>query len=88
MYTGQYPVLFSSWNRLDSSNRARKMVGYNYGKVPFHKENFDVPASVTNLTVKMSIESLDVEGEYTCVFNTEEDETKDTMFLSVIGEYE
>ncbi|XP_065137580.1 uncharacterized protein [Paramisgurnus dabryanus] len=84
MYTGQYTVMFSSWNRLDSSNHARKMAGY-IGNNALNKENFGVPASITNLTVKMSIESLDVEGEYTCVFNSAEDETKDTMFLSVIA---
>lgn len=86
MYTGQSKISFSSWNRLDSSNRARKMAGYKYGNVPFSKENFGIPESVTNLTVKMSITGFEVEGEYTCVFNSDDDETKETMFLSVIGE--
>lgn len=88
MYTGQSKISFSSWNRLDSSNRARKMAGYKYGNIPLNKENFGIPASPTNLTVKISITGLKVEGEYTCVFNSDEDETKGTMFLSVIGEYQ
>lgn len=88
MYTGQSKILFSSWNRLDSSNRVKKRAGYHYGNTPFSKENFGLPASITNLTVKMSITGLEVEGEYTCVFNSDEDETKGTMFLSVIGEYQ
>ncbi|XP_056613411.1 uncharacterized protein si:ch211-149e23.4 [Triplophysa dalaica] len=85
MYTGQSKILFSSWNRLDSSNRARKMAGYKFGNHPLNKENFGIPASPTNLTVKISITGLKVEGEYTCVFNSDEDETKGTMFLSVIA---
>ncbi|XP_051966227.1 uncharacterized protein LOC127631877 [Xyrauchen texanus] len=85
LYTGQSEILLSSWNRLDSSNFAKKMAGYKFNKISFKRENFDVPASVTNLTVKMNVTSLDVEGEYTCVFNSDEDETKDNMFLKVIA---
>ncbi|KAA0701835.1 hypothetical protein E1301_Tti017675 [Triplophysa tibetana] len=85
MYTGQSKITSSSWNRLDSSNRAKKMAGYNHANVPLNKENFGIPASLTNLTVKVNVTSFKVEGEYTCVFNSDEDETKGTMFLSVIA---
>ncbi|XP_051719123.1 uncharacterized protein si:ch211-149e23.4 isoform X2 [Ctenopharyngodon idella] len=60
------------------------MAGYNQ-LTPFKRENFDIPASPKNLTVKLNVTSLDLEGEYTCVINTVEDELKDTMFLRVIA---
>ncbi|KAK9961891.1 hypothetical protein ABG768_007289 [Culter alburnus] len=84
LYTGQMDILFSSWNRLDSSKRSKKMAGYIH-LTPFNRENFDIPASPKNLTVKLNVTSLDLEGEYTCVINTVEDEVKDTMFLRVIA---
>nr|XP_021328584.1 uncharacterized protein si:ch211-149e23.4 [Danio rerio] len=84
LYTGQSQILFSSWNRLDSTMKAKKMAGYNYMK-GFKRENFDIPTSATNLTVRIDVASLDQEGEYTCVFNSEEDETKGAMTLSVIA---
>ncbi|XP_077065001.1 uncharacterized protein LOC143716366 isoform X1 [Siphateles boraxobius] len=85
LYTGQSKILYSSWNRLDSSKRSKKMVGYHQNKKPFNRENFDIPASLTNLTVKINVTSLDLEGEYACIFNSDEDEIKDTMFFSVIA---
>ncbi|XP_051534616.1 uncharacterized protein LOC127429544 [Myxocyprinus asiaticus] len=85
LYTGQSKILLSSWNRLDSSKSAKKMAGYKFNNISFKRENFDFPASVTNLTVKVNVTSLDVEGEYTCVFNSDEDETKDNMLLKVIA---
>ncbi len=87
LYTGQSSIFFSSWNRIDSTNKAKKMASYKSSGNSFKRENFGNPASITNLTVKVNVTSFDQEGEYTCVFNSDEDETKDTMFLSVIGEY-
>lgn len=88
LYTGQSNILYSSWNRLDSSKKSKKMAGYHQNNKPFNRENFDIPALLTNLTVKISVTSLDLEGEYACIFNSDEDEIKDTMFFRVIGEYE
>ncbi|XP_016124013.1 uncharacterized protein [Sinocyclocheilus grahami] len=85
LYIGQSSILFSSWNRIDSSNKAKKMAGYKSSAKSFARENFDIPASITNLTVKVNVTSFDQEGEYTCVFDSDEDETKETMFLSVIA---
>ncbi|XP_016423829.1 uncharacterized protein LOC107752385 isoform X2 [Sinocyclocheilus rhinocerous] len=85
LYTGQSNILYSSWNRFDSTKKAKKMAGYKSSASFFNRENFDIPASITNLTVKINVTSFDQEGEYTCVFDSEEDETKDTMFLSVIA---
>lgn len=87
LYTGQSDIIYSSWNRLDSSKKSKKMAGYYGPNKPFKRENFDMPAFLTNLTVKVNVTSLDLEGEYACTFGSEEDETKDTMFFRVIGEY-
>ncbi|XP_018939679.2 uncharacterized protein LOC109067131 isoform X2 [Cyprinus carpio] len=85
LYTGQSNILYSSWNRFDSTKKAKKMAGYKSSTIFFNRENFNIPASITNLTVKMNVTSFDQEGEYTCGFDSEEDETKDSMFLSVIA---
>ncbi|TRY89423.1 hypothetical protein DNTS_010825 [Danionella cerebrum] len=85
LYTGESTIQFSSWNRLDSAMKAKKMAGYSYINGFFKKDHFDMPSSVTNLTVRVNVTSLDLEGEYMCVFNSEEDETKGQTFLSVIA---
>ncbi|KAI2656205.1 Immunoglobulin superfamily member 10 [Labeo rohita] len=85
LYTGQSEISFSSWNRFDSTKKAKKMAGYKAGGNSFKRENFDVPASSTNLTVKVNVTSFDQEGEYTCVFDSDEHEIKDTVFLSVVA---
>ncbi|KAB5550162.1 hypothetical protein PHYPO_G00050650 [Pangasianodon hypophthalmus] len=84
LYSGKHNISDSSWKRLDSGNRAKMMAGHKNGKT-FAKDNFSTPASHTNLTVKVSINSLEVEGQYACVFSTEEEEIMDSLFLSVIA---
>ncbi|KAG1951364.1 poliovirus receptor [Pimephales promelas] len=84
LYTGQSKIAYSFWNRLDSSKRSRKLAGYSQNK-SFNREPFGIPAFPTNLTVKINVTSLDQEGEYACVFNSDEDEIKDTMFFRVIA---
>lgn len=71
---------------MGSGNRAKMMAGYKNGR-PFVKDNFCTPASLTNLTVKVSINSLEVEGQYACVFSTDEEEIMDSLLLNVIGKY-
>ncbi|XP_043115284.1 uncharacterized protein si:ch211-149e23.4 isoform X3 [Puntigrus tetrazona] len=86
LYTGQSSITISSWNRIDSTNKAKKMAGYAFGGKPYKRDkNFDIPTSVSNLTVKLNVTSFDQEGEYTCVFDSDDYETKDTLFLSVIA---
>ncbi|XP_060799702.1 uncharacterized protein si:ch211-149e23.4 isoform X2 [Neoarius graeffei] len=85
LYSGKHHISDSSWKRLDSGNRAKMMAGYKNGK-PFAKDNFSIPASHTNLTVKVSINSLEIEGQYICVFSTDEEEMMYNLFLSVIAQ--
>ncbi|KAF5893033.1 poliovirus receptor-like, partial [Clarias magur] len=85
LYSGIHNISFSSWSRLSSETRLWAMAGYKNGK-PFTKDNFFIPASHTNLTVKVNINSLEVEGNYACVFRTEDDEEfRDKLLLKVIA---
>ncbi|XP_036414897.1 uncharacterized protein si:ch211-149e23.4 [Colossoma macropomum] len=85
LYKGPNNITYSSWNRLESSTNEKKMAGYRHGGKPFRKDSFSTPASITNLTVKVAIDSLDMEGRYTCAFSSDEEEIKETMFLTVIA---
>ncbi|TSZ12225.1 Dynein heavy chain domain-containing protein 1 [Bagarius yarrelli] len=84
LYSGTHKITDSSWKRLDSRNRAKVMAGYRSGK-PFAKDSFSTPESTTNLTVKVRLNSLELEGNYTCVFSSDEDEIMDRMFLRIIA---
>lgn len=84
LYAGQNNISQSFWKRSTSSS---KMAGYRFGCIPFYKDNFYAPASCTNLTVKVSIGSLDMEGTYMCVFDWPDAETAASLTLNVIGEY-
>ncbi|XP_072547022.1 uncharacterized protein [Salminus brasiliensis] len=87
IYTGKGMIFFASWNRVNSTSKSIKMAGYNSfsPNKTFSKESFSTPASGTNLTVKVGIVRLDMEGQYTCGFNTDEDEVKESLFLTVIA---
>ncbi|KAF7699823.1 uncharacterized protein si:ch211-149e23.4 [Silurus meridionalis] len=85
LYTGKLNVSHSFWKRRDSTGqRAKLLAGYKNGK-PFAKDNFSTPASITNLTVKMDINSLEAAGVYTCLFSIDDDEIMETVILSVIA---
>ncbi|XP_066518552.1 uncharacterized protein si:ch211-149e23.4 [Hoplias malabaricus] len=85
-YTGKHEILASSWNRLNFRQLEKKIAGYKFGGAPFtYKESFSIPMSLTNLTVKVSIDSLDMEGQYTCGFTSDEEEMKYKFLLSVIA---
>ncbi|KAL6470882.1 hypothetical protein MHYP_G00195320 [Metynnis hypsauchen] len=84
LYKGPNGITYSSWNRLVTTSE-KKMAGYRYHGMPFNKDSFSTPASITNLTVKVGIDSLDMEGLYTCSFSSDEEEIKEAMFLTVIA---
>ncbi|KAF4085872.1 hypothetical protein AMELA_G00099870 [Ameiurus melas] len=88
LYSGKHNISNSYWKRQErqeSGTRVKTMAGYRNGK-PFAKDNFCNPASNTNLTVKVSINSLAVEGTYICTFETDEyEESLGSLKLSVIA---
>ncbi|KAK1786014.1 hypothetical protein P4O66_017557 [Electrophorus voltai] len=85
-YTGKDEIEYSSWNRMDSSKSSTRMAGFKYGRISFSKESFSSPASITNLTVKVHLDSLDMEGHYACVFSSDDWEWKESLFLTVLAQ--
>ncbi|XP_018520897.1 uncharacterized protein si:ch211-149e23.4 [Lates calcarifer] len=47
---------------------------------------FSEPDSLTNLSVKMNVSSVDVEGEYICQFESAEEEFFESVFVTVVAE--
>ncbi|XP_076832979.1 uncharacterized protein LOC143477964 isoform X2 [Brachyhypopomus gauderio] len=86
LYTGKHNITVSSWNRMDSLRSSTKMAGFRYDGSPLQKGSFSIPASITNLTVKVSVDSLDLEGEYMCIFSSDDFDRKESLFLTVIAQ--
>lgn len=87
-YSGTQDITDSSWKHLDVRKlRAKMVAGFKSGKPFTRKDSFSTPASQTNLTVKVNLNSLELEGEYSCVFSSNEDEILDTLSLKILGMY-
>ncbi|KAL7848561.1 hypothetical protein SRHO_G00201840 [Serrasalmus rhombeus] len=84
LYKGPNDIIYSSWKRPETTSE-KKIAGYKHDGNPFNKDGFSTPASKTNLTVKVGINSLDMEGCYMCSFGSDEEEIKETTFLTVIA---
>ncbi|XP_062409018.1 uncharacterized protein si:ch211-149e23.4 isoform X2 [Sardina pilchardus] len=80
LYTGNESLLNSFWKRLGGS---KKLAGYN-GVRSMNREGFSAPASASNLTVKLHVDSLNAEGVYTCEFSTYEDQLESHVSLTVL----
>ncbi|KAG9264872.1 hypothetical protein AMEX_G21209 [Astyanax mexicanus] len=83
LYTGNETVMFSTWNRVNSETNSVMMSGFKYANKAFSKESFSIPESQTNLTVKVGITSVTMEGRYDCAFTLEENIIKESLFLTV-----
>lgn len=84
-YLGESDIKNAQWkHQLKSKVKSKRMAGFTNGE-PFSRNGFSDPDSVTNLTVKMSVSSVEVEGEYICEFETEEEDYSDSLFLTVVG---
>ncbi|XP_038817698.1 uncharacterized protein LOC120018552 [Salvelinus namaycush] len=86
-YLGQNDITDASWKRPDSRMKRsmKKLTGYKNNKTFSKDPDFSAPASPTNLTVKMRVSTLEAQGEYTCVFATDEEEITNSMFLTVLA---
>nr|XP_046171961.1 uncharacterized protein si:ch211-149e23.4 isoform X2 [Oncorhynchus gorbuscha] len=86
-YLGQNDITDASWKRPDSRMKRsmKKLTGYKNNKAFSKDPDFSTPASPTNLTVKMRVSTLEAQGEYTCVFATDEEEITNSMFLTVLA---
>lgn len=84
-YLGEGKVESARWRRqFSSSTKSKKLAGF-LGEKPFSHQGFSEPDSVTNLTVKMDVFSVDAEGKYICEFETEDEMYASSVFLTVIG---
>lgn len=78
-YFGESEILNSKWRR-----QSKKLAGFSSTK-PFSHQGFSEPDSVTNLTVKMDVFSVEAEGKYICEFETEDEYFSSGVLLTVIG---
>ncbi|XP_010891948.2 uncharacterized protein si:ch211-149e23.4 [Esox lucius] len=87
-YLGQKDITDASWKGPESGiKRSRKKLSGYKNNNPFSNDpDFSIPASPTNLTVRLRVSSLEVQGEYTCMFETDTDEWTDSMFLTVLAQ--
>lgn len=84
-YLGESKIQDAEWKRqINSKVKSKRLAGFAHG-VSFGRNGFSEPESVTNLTVKMNVSSVEVEGEYTCEFESEEEYYSSNVFLTVVG---
>ncbi|XP_041734862.1 uncharacterized protein LOC121568381 [Coregonus clupeaformis] len=86
-YLGQNDITDASWKRPDyrMKRSMKKLTGYKNNKAFSKDPDFSAPASPTNLTVKMRVSTLEAQGEYTCVFATDDEEITNSMLLTVLA---
>ncbi|KAM6987977.1 nectin-1-like [Tautogolabrus adspersus] len=85
-YMGESEILSATWKRqINTKVKSRPLAGFTNDE-PFSRfSDFSEPESGTNLTVKMSVSSVDAEGEYICEFESEEASYSDSVFLTVVA---
>lgn len=85
-YLGESKIQKAAWRRqITSRVKSRGLAGISI-KGPFRSAGFSEPDSLTNLTVKMNVSSVELEGEYICEFESEEDDSfSDSAFVTIIG---
>lgn len=89
-YVGESKIESAQWKHKISSKAnskvksKKRLAGFVEGK-PFSRDDFSKPDSVTNLTVRMNVSSVEAEGEYICEFESDEDNYSESVFLTVVG---
>ncbi|XP_044058633.1 uncharacterized protein si:ch211-149e23.4 isoform X2 [Siniperca chuatsi] len=85
-YLGESEIRSARWKyqTKNSNVKSKLKAGFSNGH-SFGRYEFSAPISVTNLTVKMNVSSVDVEGEYICEFESEEEQYSGSIFLTVVA---
>ncbi|KAM3615504.1 uncharacterized protein V6R79_003162 [Siganus canaliculatus] len=84
VYQGEGEVQSSEWRRqINSKVKSKRLAGF-FNDRPFSRDGFSDPESATNLTVKMNVPSVDVEGEYICEFE-ESEAYSDSVYVTVVA---
>ncbi|XP_070826921.1 uncharacterized protein [Chaetodon trifascialis] len=85
-YLGDSELESAEWKRqINPKVKSKRLAGFRNGK-PFSRDGFSHPDSVSNLTVKMNVSSVEVEGEYICEFESEEENYSDNVFVTVVAQ--
>lgn len=86
-YRGHNEIFSAKWTRRFNSQRKSKgLAGFENG-IPYGRSGFSVPGSMTNLTVRLDVLSVDAEGEYVCEFESEEEYYSNSVFLNIVGKW-
>lgn len=84
-YRGDSQIFGAEWTRrINSKRKSKGLAGFENG-IPYARTGFSIPVSMTNLTVRMEVLSVDAEGEYVCEFESEEEYYSNSLFLSIVG---
>ncbi|XP_035766166.1 uncharacterized protein si:ch211-149e23.4 [Neolamprologus brichardi] len=83
IYLGDDPVDSSEWKQQISSKKKKRLAGFINGR-PFQRDNVSLPVSLTNLTIQIRVTGVEVEGQYTCEFESHEDTYTGTVIVTVV----
>lgn len=84
-YRGDSKIVDAEWTRrINSKRKSKGLAGFENG-IPYGRNGFSAPGSMTNLTLRMEVLSVDAEGEYMCEFESEEEYYSTSVFLSIVG---
>lgn len=84
-YVGEGQIQKAEWKRkINSQSKFKRLAGFSNGRA-FGRDDFSEPDSLTNLTVRMRVSSMEAEGEYICEFEEEEENLFVSVFLTVLG---
>ncbi|XP_056138765.1 nectin-3-like [Lampris incognitus] len=85
LYLGGSSIISALWKRQSNSKvKTKRLTGFINDRPFIRDSDFSIPASATNLTVKMRVSTVEAEGEYTCVFISDEEEFTGSIFLTVL----
>ncbi|XP_043974954.1 uncharacterized protein si:ch211-149e23.4 [Gambusia affinis] len=89
-YLGVGQIQKAEWKRkLNSLSKFKRLAGFSRpNEKPFTRDDFSEPASLTNLTVRMRVSSVEAEGEYICDFEEEEENSFSVIFVTVLAKPE
>ncbi|XP_029922105.1 uncharacterized protein LOC115369615 [Myripristis murdjan] len=87
IYLGENEISGAHWKRQSNSKKKMmRLAGFNGDRPYSFDPNFSEPASRTNLTCKVNISSVEAEGEYTCVFDSDEYEIIGKTTVTVVAQ--
>ncbi|XP_074535110.1 uncharacterized protein LOC141797538 [Halichoeres trimaculatus] len=85
-FIGESEILSAIWKRqINSKVKSKPLAEFKDNKTLSRHVDFSKPESVTNLTVRMNVSSVNKEGEYVCEFESEEASYSDSVYVTVVA---